>query len=304
MRLNSDQLLSFVALVQHGSISAAAHARHLTQPAISNQLKRLQDQIGVALYQRQGRGVALTGAGERFYRHALAVQHSLQESEAFADALQGLNAGRIHLIASQTIAGSLLPSALVAFQQLAPHIEVFVDSGNSQQVFEQMIDHDLGLVESPLPSAIQECCQVIDLGQDNIVVAMRGDHPLAQQQTLTLDALLTHPLIWREPGSGTRDVLEQALIASHGRHPQIHLCLGGLSAVLEAARQGLGMAVVSQLCLPTGESILTTRPLHPNLSRPMRLLLPGHASPLARKFADFLTPCLQAKLNNETAHLH
>ncbi len=298
MKLNPDQLLSFVMLVQSGSVSAAAEARHLTQPAISNQLKRLQECVGMSLYRRQGRGVVLTGAGEAFYRYALAVQQSLQEAESFADTLNGLDAGRVYLAASQTIAGSLLPAALVAFQKLAPHVEVFVESCNSRQVFARIAEHDLGLVESPLLASVPECCRVVALGQDRIVAVMRNDHALVAHEAIRLEDLAKYPLIWRESGSGTRDVLEQTFIAALGHRPEVHLCLGGVSAVLEAVRQGLGIGVVSQFCLPTGEQILTTRALQPQLHRPMSLLLPAHASPVAKKFADFLAPCLQARLNH------
>jgi len=298
MQLNPDQLLSFVALVQAGSVGAAAKARHLTQPAISNQLKRLQDNIGVLLYRRQGRGVVLTATGEAFYRYAINVQKSLQEAEVFADELGELSAGRVYLAASQTIAGSLLPAALVKFRQLLPQVEVFVDSGNSQQVFQQIESHDLGLVESPLPAAVPSCCKVESLGQDKIVVVMSGNHPLAHFAAIKLEQLADYPLIWREPGSGTRDVLEQALMEQCGQRPEVRLCMGGVSAVLEAVRQGLGIGVVSQFCLPSGENILTTRPFQPQLCRPMSLLIPAHASPLAKKFASFLTPYLRVKLNN------
>jgi len=296
MKLNPDQLLSFVALVQSGSVSKAATARHLTQPAISNQLKRLQDSIGMPLYRRQGRGVKLTATGEAFYQHALRVQQSLYQTELFAEGLRGLTTGRVQLAASQTIAGSLLPAALVQFRKKYPQIELFVDSGNSQQVFEHMKSHDLGLVESLLPTTVPDCCRVELLGHDRIVVVMRPDHPLADHHAVTLHALLQHPLIWREPGSGTREVLEQALILETGKTPEVHLCVGGVSAVLEAVRQGLGIGVVSQYCLPTGESILITRALQPELDRPMSLLLPSHISPVGNLVADFLRLYLSEKL--------
>ncbi|MDX8413790.1 MAG: LysR substrate-binding domain-containing protein [Mariprofundales bacterium] len=298
MKLNSDQLLSFVALVQTGSVGAAAKMLHLTQPAISNQLKRLQDVMGVALYRRQGRSVVLTAMGESFYHYATNVQKSLREAEAFADDLVEVSAGRVYLSASQTIAGSLLPAALVKFRQLFPQVEVFVDSGNSQQVFQQIERHDLGLVECPLPTTVPSCCRVESLGQDSIVVVMPSHHPLSSFETIELEQLAGYPLIWRESGSGTRDVLEQALLKAYGQNPEIHLCLGGVSAMLEAVRQGLGIGVVSQFCLPSGESMLTTRAFQPQLCRPMSLLIPAHASAVAKKFACFLTPYLREKLKH------
>jgi len=303
MNIHQDHLLSFVALVQTGSVSAAAKFRFLTQPAISNQLKRLQEAIGMPLYRRQGRGVQLTGAGEAFYIHALKVQQSMQDLNSFADELHGLQAGRIYLAASQTIAGSLLPAALLAFHQLYPQIEVFVDSLNSQQVFESMEHHDLGLVESLLPSSVPEYCSVEPLGEDKIVTVMPKDHPLTKDTSIELGQLEDYPLVWRERGSGTREVLERAWIKTTGKQPHIQLCMGGVSAVLESVRQGLGIGVVSQFCLPTGESVLTTRPFNPQLSRPMSLLQPRHASPLAKKLADFLVPCLRSQLSQYSDQL-
>ncbi len=296
MNIHPEHLLSFVALVQTGSVSAAAQARSLTQPAISNQLKLLQDRLGLQLYQRHGRGVQLTGAGESFYKYALKVQQSMQALDAFADELRGLQAGRIYLSASQTIAGSLLPSALIAFRQRYPNIEVFVDSGNSQEVFNRMQHHDLGFIESPLPTSTPECCEIQPLGEDTMVAVMPKSHPLSKYTSISLHQLQDYPMIWREKGSGTRDVLEQAWIKSLGNQPNIQLCMGGVSAVLESVRQGLGISVVSQFCLPTGESILSTRPFKPTLSRPMSLLQPSHASPLAKKLVDFLVPYLRSQL--------
>jgi len=296
MNIQLHQLLSFVALVKTGSVSAAAKSRCLTQPAISNQLKQLQESIGMPLYKRKGRGVQLTGAGDAFYVHALKVETSMQHLNNFADELHGLQAGRIYLAASQTIAGSLLPAALLSFHQLYPQIEVFVDSVNSQQVFDTMDNHDLGLVESLLPSSVPECCHVEHLGEDKIVVVMPNDHPLATYLSITLEQLEHYPLIWREQGSGTREVLEHSWISTTGKQPYVKLCMGGVSAVLESVRQGLGIGVVSQFCLPTGESVLTTRLFDPQLSRPMSLLQPRHASPLAKKLVDFLVPWLRSRL--------
>ncbi|HXH63880.1 MAG TPA: LysR family transcriptional regulator, partial [Mariprofundaceae bacterium] len=109
MRLHPEQILTFVELVRQGSIGAAAKARHLTQPAVSNQLRQLQRDLGEDLYRRQGRGVALTATGEAFYAHALRVEQALQAAASFAEGLRGLESGRVRVAASQTIAGSLLP---------------------------------------------------------------------------------------------------------------------------------------------------------------------------------------------------
>lgn len=298
MHLNMEQLRSFVMLVQTGSVGGAARARCLTQSAVSNHLKRLQDQIGLPLYQRQGRGVALTRNGELFYRYALNVVHSMHEAEAFADGLHQHTTGRVTIIASQTIAGALLPSALVAFRQQEAGIEVFIDSANSQQVFERIGNYDLGLVEMPVAAAVPECCQVTLLGCDKIVVVMRHDHVLAGCSAISPEQLSGQPLIWREEGSGTRAVLEQMFMTTLGYRPEIRMCIGGVAAMLEAVRQGLGIGVASRLCLPAEEKTLIMRALQPQMERPMSLLLPGHASAVARKTSEFLVAYLKNRLDD------
>ncbi len=300
MHLNTDQLLSFIALVQTGSVSAAAERRHLTQPAISNQLKRLQETIGTPLYHRHGRGIRVTANGEALFRHALKIRDALAETEAFAEGLRGLATGRIHVAASQTVAGSLLPAALVRFQKGNPGIEVFIDSGNSLQVIEKLEAIDLGLIEGPL-TGIATPCTITPLGQDEIVAVLPPAHPLLRFRAIPLQELIRYPLIWREAGSGTRKILEQALMAHLGHLPEAHLLLGGVAAVMEAARQGLGTGIVSRLSLRSDESGLQSRPLKPALHRPMSLLLPAHASPLAKRFAAFLVPELQARLDGQGA---
>jgi DNA-binding transcriptional LysR family regulator len=296
MSLNTEQLLSFVALVQTGSINAAAKLRHLTQPAISNQLKCLQQDTGLQLYQRHGRGVKVTPTGEAFYQYAIGVQHALQDTISFMQQAKKLDAGKIYIAASQTIASALLPCVLPAFRKDLPHVELSIGGYNSQYVFEHMDNYDFGLVEQPLPAGLGSSCHVQHLGQDHIVVVMRHDHPLAQYQALDVLDLSEHPMVWREQGSGTRAVLEQAFFTRNQTLPHVALCLGGVSAVLEAVRQGLGIGVVSQYCLPTGEKVLTTRPLKPALSRPMSLLIPHHATPLARKCATYFASALQVEL--------
>jgi len=295
MRLNPEQLLSFVALIEQGSVGAAAGVRNLTQPAISNQLKRLQETVGEPLYRRSGRGVAPTPAGEAFYRYALEVRQALGRAEAFAGALSGVTAGRVRIAASQTLAGSLLPRALAAFRTAYPDIEVFVDSGNSRQVFAAMPERDLGLVESPLPAEPPACCRIEPLGFDEIVAVMPAQHPLAAKASLSLAELAAQSLVWREAGSGTREVLEQALHAE-GLHPEVHLCLGGVAAILEAVRQGLGIGVMSRLSLAHESGELVARSLQPALRRPLSLLLPGDASAAATALADFLLQQLRDQL--------
>jgi DNA-binding transcriptional LysR family regulator len=293
MRLHPDQILSFVELVRQGSIGGAAKARHLTQPAVSNQLRQLQQDIGEELYRRQGRGVALTATGEAFYAHALAVEQALQAAATFAEGLHGLQTGRVRVASSQTIAGSLLPAVLAAFQQQHPGIEVHVGTSNSRQVINSLGDYDIGLVESPLPRQIPDTYRAEPIGQDEVVLVMPAGHRLARRDSVPLSMLRDQPLIWREPGSGTSEVVEDAFRRA-GIVVSRHLSLGGVAAVLEAVRQGLGLGFASHLTLKRADAVLVARPLSPRLLRPFTMLVAAHPSPAARAFADFLAAHLPA----------
>lgn len=295
MRLQSEHILTFVELVRKGSVGGAAAARHLTQPAISNQLRQLQRSIGEALYRRRGRGVELTAAGEAFFAHALAVEQALKGAETFAEGLHGGETGLVRVAASQTIAGSLLPAFLAVFQQRHPGIEVHVDTSNSRQVVANLNSYDIGLVESPLPRDVPHDFQTVALGQDEVVLVMPHNHRLAILDTIPLSKLESESLIWREAGSGTNEVVEDAFCQA-GIAPSRRISLGGVAAVLEAVRQGLGLGFASQLTLKRQDAMLAARPLKPRLLRPLTMIMPVHAGAAASILAEDLKTSLASFL--------
>lgn len=295
MRLQPEHILTFVELARSGSVGGAAAARHLTQPAISNQMRQLQQTMGEALYQRAGRGVALTAAGEAFYAHALAVEQSLKAAEAFAAGLQNGDTGLVRIAASQTISGSLIPVFLAAFQKRYPGIEVHVDTSNSRQVVDELGAYDIGLVESPLQRDLPTDYRAEALGQDEVMLVMPRGHALGALDAVPLQRLENQPLIWREAGSGTSEVVEQAFRQA-GIAPSRRLVLGGVAAVLEAVRQGLGLGFASLLTLRREDALLVSRPLEPRLLRPLTMLLPVHTTAAAGLLAEDLRTSLASIL--------
>lgn len=295
MKLQPEHILTFVELVRSGSVGGAAAARHLTQPAISNQLRQLQLAIGEALYRRKGRGVELTAAGEAFYMRALAVEQALKGAETFAEGLRGGENGLVRVAASQTIAGSLIPVFLAAFQKRYPGIEVHVDTSNSRQVVDELGAYDIGLVESPLQRDLQTDYRSEALGQDEVVLVMPRGHALAALDTVPLQRLENQPLIWREAGSGTNEVVEDAFRQA-GITPSRRISLGGVAAVLEAVRQGLGLGFASQLTLKRQDAMLVARPLKPRLLRPLTMIMPRHAGAAASILAEELKTSLASFL--------
>ena len=285
MRLQPEHILTFAELVRRGSVGAAAAARHLTQPAVSNQLRQLQQAIGEPLYRRQGRGVALTAAGEAFHVHALRVEQALRAAQAFAEGLAGGDTGRVRIAASQTIAGSLLPAFLAAFQHRHAGIEVLVDTSNSRQVVARLHEYDIGLVESPLARELPADYRAVALGRDEVVLVMPRGHALAALEAVPLRLLAEAPLIWREAGSGTNEVVEQAF-REIGLSPERRLALGGVAAVLEALRPGPGPGLAHRLALRPAGALATSRPVSPGVRRPSHTLMPPHRAVGRRPAAD------------------
>lgn len=288
MRINPDQLITFAHVVREGGIGAAARARHLTQPAVSNQLRQLQSIIGEPLYRRQGRGIALTGAGQQLYRHAQALADALHEAEAFAIALASVDSGRVRIAASQTLGAYILPAALAEFRVVAPQIEIILESHNSQSVLDHIDTCDIGLIEGPVghaSAAVHFSAQ--PLGNDTIVAVVPRHHRLAARQALTLTDVADEPIILREAGSGTRELVETAF-AQAGLTPRVCMTLAGVAAVIEASRQGLGIGFLSSLALRhEGEHVIGI-PLRPNLRRKLTLLAANQPSRAAERFIAFL----------------
>jgi DNA-binding transcriptional LysR family regulator len=287
MRLNPENLITFAAVVREGGVGAAARSLHLTQPAVSNQLRKLQESVGEALYRRAGRGIELTGAGRRLYEEAQRLANVLAAAESVADALSAAETGLVRIAASQTLGAYLLPAVLAAFRAYAPGIEVELESHNSRRVFELLQNCDIGLVEgvSTLPLPANRRSE--RLGRDEIVAVLRNDDPLSKRHALSPGQLATQALIWRESGSGTRERVEQAFHDA-GVTPHVGMALSGVAAVKEAVRQGLGIGFASRLALRHDSGPLVGVPLRPRLMRVLSIITPGNPTPAVTRFMLFL----------------
>lgn len=287
MRLNPEQLLTFAAIVREGGVGAAAQRLHLTQPAVSNQLKKLQEAVGEKLYRRAGRGIALTGAGLRLYQEAQRMAAAFGAAQILADSLAGAETGLLRITASQTLGAYLLPSVVAAFRTQAPGIEIELASYNSREVAERLPDCDLAFLEGPPLSTLPSDRQLETLAQDEIVAVLRRDDPLAGYASLNMAKLAAQSLIWREQGSGTRAQVELAFRAA-GIEPRVGVALAGVAAVKEAVRQGLGIGFASRLALRHDSGPLLGIALRPRLMRELTVITMRHSSAAATRFLDFL----------------
>ncbi len=233
-----DLLVSVAAL---GSISAGAGAHGLTQPAASMRLRSLERVLGVQLLERARTGSRLTPAGEAVVEWAGAV---LEEVRGLLAGVAALRSGTssLEIAASLTVAEYLLPHWLEQLAARAP-ASVSLQMGNTARVAE-MVEHgdtELGFIEGPRPPGR---LRTRDLVRDQLAVVVGVRHPWARRRRpVTAAELASTPLLLRERGSGTRDVLATAL-AGEGRPPTAHMELGSTTAIKAAAVTGAAPAVL------------------------------------------------------------
>ncbi|WP_461283677.1 LysR substrate-binding domain-containing protein [Acidiferrobacter sp.] len=269
-----------------GSINAAADALGLTQPAVSNQLRRLQDWLGEPLYRRHGRGVTPTSLGKRLLRVASQIESALVDAETLQTDVQGLMQGSLLLVASQTNAEFLLLRAMAVFQKRYPMIAVRLQSGNSEEARKRLDVADLAFVEDAVVAQASHGLKGQTLIETDIRVLLSVDHPLAQRpehEPVALAELAGVSVVWREPGSGTRDRVEAAFRQA-GLEPEIRYEFSAGAAVREAVRCGLGVGFVSAVSVTPPD--LCTRPVAPRIVQVLSVIYQG---PLSRPGEAFLT---------------
>ena len=253
MHITLRHLRIFEAVAKHGSVSRAASELHLTQPAVSMQMKQLEEQIGLALVEQIGRRMCLTDAGQVLRVHARDIAGRIVELNASMEQFRGLERGLLRLAVVST-ANYFLPALIASFNARHPGVRVSLQVANRAFVLSALIDGnaDLAVIGQP-PASVDFVAQHF---KDNplVVIAAPG-HSLIGQEQVTLERLAQETLVVREPGSGTRAAAERHF-AAHGLTIRPGCEFGTNEAIKQAVRAGLGLAVVSaqtiELELQTG----------------------------------------------------
>ena len=247
MRIEADHLITFATVAKTLSLSTAAQTLFKSQPAVSAQLKRLQDAVGEPLYTRHRYGIKLTHTGESLLPYAQTLLRTLEGARQYAHELKEGQSGHLSIAASTTIAMYYLPKQLKRFQSLKPGIELRLITCNTQEALALLKEGsaDLALIEGPDHSTGLELRQI---AEDEVMLAVLPEHPLAKKLRVSLDDLDSLEVVRRESGSGTRAVVD-ALLGPDNIKPKTILEAKGVDAVKEAVLQGFGAAFLSRLAL-------------------------------------------------------
>jgi DNA-binding transcriptional LysR family regulator len=281
------RLQSFLAIVDTGSARAAASQLHVTESAVSASLAALQQEVGVALFDRHGRGLRLTESGAVFAAYARQILGLLEESVVAARSGAAPEFGRLRLGAFTTAGEYLLPGLLADFRTAFPDVEVTLEVGVRDHILQRLSDHHLDVVVGgrPLPGR----GMVSRATRDNSLVVVAAPDYVADLAEATW--------LLREPGSGTRATM-LALLESLGIAPPT-LSLGSHGAVIASAVLGLGVTLASADAVAwyLEEGELTQRHVAGTpMSRPWHLLTTSNPTATTDLFVDHLTTGVRDEL--------
>lgn len=247
------QLEAFVTVARRTSFTRAAGELHLTQPAVTRQIAALEAELGALLFDRLGKSIQLTGAGETLLGYA---EHILRLTDEAQDALEELAAGRVGRIAigaASTLATYVLPPLLTQFRQEHPGIELSLRTGLSARVRELVLSGvvDIGLVTTEGEPAEQEGVLVSEsLGVYETVLAVPPGHKLATQATATVTELTGEPLLAMTAGTNLRTYAEHVL-ADAGVAASVTMELDSVEAIKRMVEAGLGVSLLPRVAIAT-----------------------------------------------------
>ena len=291
----SDSMRVFITVADKKNFSKAAKALSLTQPAVSFQIQTLEQYYQTMLFDRVNRHVKLTAAGELLLDYAVHMNNLQAELERNMQQLTGHVKGELLIGASTTIGEYILPYVVGSFKQDYPDVNVTIQIMNTKDIGTAVGTKafDLGIIEGPLD--LTDSMETLAFLEDELVLAMPADHPLASKESITLEELKALPYITREPGSGSRLIFEQALIDADFDIEDLNIVmeLGSTTSIKSAIMGGLGISTISKWAIQdlvrTGKVVaLNIEGL--KLTRNFNIILNNEKfqSEATGKFLDFL----------------
>lgn len=269
--MSDRRLQVFYSVARHLSFTKAAEALHMTQPAVTFQVRQLEEQFNTRLFDRTHNRINLTEAGDRVYHYAKQIFELYSRMEGEVRELTGDVSGVVILGASTTIAEYMLPSLLGAFKRKFPDVVIRLRVSNTDGIVTMVEENeiDLGVVEAPVSnkSLVVEICRV-----DTLVAVLPPEHELAGRASLPVADVLKYPFITREEGSGTREVTFDYLRGA-GLEPanlNVVMELGSPESIKGAIEADMGISILSRSTIGKELQLrtLTCVELDPPLERP------------------------------------
>ena len=288
------RLQVFHTVAKQLSFTKAADILCMTQPAVTFQVKQLEEHYNTRLFERHHGRISLTPAGETVFRYAEQILALGRELDTRVNELTGAVGGPLLLGASMTIAEYILPRMLGEFRARHPQVRAQLTVANSETIESRVADRtlDLGLIESP---AHLSGLHTEPLGEDELVMICAPSHPLARKPAVTPREVAATPYVSRETGSGTREFADQYFRGQQVAPEDLNVVmeLGSPEAIKGLVETGSGVAVMSRASVEKEIRLgtLVAVPLAPRLIRRFSLVYPEarFRSRLLSTFAEFAT---------------
>jgi len=245
--MENFRLKVFRAVAEQANFRKASESLHVSQPAVSQHIHALEEELGLRLFDRSGTRTSLTPAGRLLLKYAERSARVLEEARTALGKLDGEVSGELRIGASTTVAQYILPRILGAFLKDNPRVTLSVESGNTEEIVALLLRDAilLGMIEGPPLSKEVHVEKFLD---DRMLLIAPAGHEWAGVGSVPLSALADVPLLLREQGSGSRRVVEQA-IKKAGlplNRLQIRMELDSTEAIVSGVEAGLGLGFVSE----------------------------------------------------------
>jgi DNA-binding transcriptional LysR family regulator len=241
------KLKVFCTVAETKSFSKTSEIIHLTQPAVSLQIQALEEKYETKLFDRSSSTVTLTLAGETLYKYAKEILALYASAEKAIGKQTGILKGSLTIGAGSNIGNYILPTVITEFRRTHPKMKIYLHVSNTKRVIELLNSGniDLGLVEGDIT---RQKITVKKLLSDELVLIVPPEHAWAKKKDVSISELVKEPFIFREAGSGTRQIIEKFL-TRHGitlHEMKISTILGSTEAIKDAVENGLGVSIISR----------------------------------------------------------
>ncbi len=243
MHLTLRQLKVFESVARHLNYTRAAEELFLTQPAVSMQVKQLEDQLGVALFEQLGKRIHLTEAGREVHAYTRTITQQLEELESVLNRMKGLSGGKLR-ISVATTANYFIPTLLGTFSRRYPDVTVSLDVTNRETLLRQLAENTVDLVIMGQPPAGLDV-EAEAFMENPLVIVAPPEHALAKRKKIPLKRLQDEVFLVREPGSGTRIAMER-FFAERKIHLKTGMEVGSNEAIKQSVQAGLGLGLLSR----------------------------------------------------------
>lgn len=287
--MDLHQLRSFITIAREQSFTQAAEKLFLTQPALSQQMKGLEQSLGERLFERHGRQLLLTAAGEIVQKQATTILRLVEEMQAEVAALKGLQQGRVRIGASDTICLYLLPPVVQAFRRQYPALEIHLTNLPSGEITTLLAEGtlDFGIITLLAPEARITVEHL--LWREDLLIG-HPTHPLLAQTAVSLAELANYPLLLLEQGSTSRALLDELFVQAQ-LTPRV-IDLGSIEVIKRYVEIDLGIAIVPAFAVErevrAGQLRTLSLPWLPLRAVGLITRNTGYLAPASRQFLQLL----------------